>query len=101
MDQGPAITLLLVLSVVAANWPFFGARLLLVGPVRPERGFGWRLLELLLLGALVVGLGMWFEGHVGRRHPQDWAFYVTVLCLMLTYAFPGFAWRYLRRQHGQ
>lgn len=100
MNQSVAITVLLLIGVVLANWPFFSGRLLLVGPSRPERGFGWRLLEVLLLGAALVFVGFVWEDHMGRRHEQGWAFYVTMLCLMVTFAFPGFAWRFLRRQRG-
>lgn len=100
MDQSAALTLLMVVALVAANVPFFSPRVLLVGPRRPERGFGWRLLELLALAALVLLLGFGFEARIGQRHPQGWEFYVTVVCLVLTFAFPGFVWRYLRRRHG-
>lgn len=100
MNQTLAITVLLVLGVVLANWPFFTSRLLVVGPLRPDRGFGWRLLELLLLGSLLIAAGFAWEDRLGQRHPQGWAFYVTMLALMVTFAFPGFAWRFLRRQRG-
>lgn len=101
MEQGAALTLLMVLSLVLANAPFVSPRVLLVGPRRPQRAIGWRLLELLVLGSVTLLLGLAFEGRIGQRHPQDWQFYVTLLCLLLTFAFPGFAWRYLRRQHGE
>jgi hypothetical protein len=100
MDQGTALTLVLVAGLVLANVPFLSPRVLLLGPNRPQRAFGWRLLELLVLGALTLSLGWAFEAHMGQRHAQGWEFYVTALCLLLTFAFPGFAWRYLRRQHG-
>jgi hypothetical protein len=101
MEQGAALTLLMVLSLVLANAPFVSPRVLLVGPRRPQRAIGWRLLELLVLGSVTLLVGLAFEGRIGQRHPQDWQFYVTLLCLLLTFAFPGFAWRYLRRQHGE
>lgn len=100
MGQGAGLTLLLVVGLVLANAPFVSARVLLVGPRRPERAVGWRLLELLGLGLAWLALGLALEARIGQRHPQDWQFYVTLLCLLLTFAFPGFAWRYLRRRHG-
>lgn len=100
MNQSAAVTLSLLLLLVAANLPFLSPRLLIVGPLRPRRGFAVRLGELLLLGLAVLVLAFGFEAAVGQRHPQGWAFYVTLLCLLLTFAFPGFAWRYLRRGDG-
>jgi Protein of unknown function (DUF2818) len=97
MNQSAAVTITLLLLLVAANLPFLSPRVFGVGPRRPQRGFAARLGELLLLGSLVLALGLAFEAAVGQRHPQGWAFYVTLLCLLLTFAFPGFAWRYLRR----
>jgi len=88
---------LLLLLLAAANAPFLSARVLLLGPLRPQRGFGLRLLELLLLGGLWLGLALGLEAYQGQRHPQGWAFYAVLLCLLLTFAFPGFVWRYLRR----
>lgn len=88
---------LLIVAVLAANWPFFTERLLLVGPRRPGKALGWRLLELLLMTAAVIGLGWLIESRIGQRSPQDWQFFAVMLCLMLTFAFPGFVWRYLRR----
>lgn len=101
MNQSAAVTLTLLLLLVAANLPFVSPRLLLVGPRRPLRGFAVRLGELLLLGLLVLLAAFAFEGAIGQRHVQGWAFYVTLLCLLLTFAFPGFVWRYLRRRDGE
>lgn len=92
-----AVWLLLLVGFVAANLPFATERLLIIGPRRPGKALGWRLLELLLLTALTLGLGMLIESRIGQRSPQGWQFYAVALCLMLTFAFPGFTWRYLRR----
>jgi hypothetical protein len=93
---------LLAIGFIAANAPFFNERLLLVGPRSLDKGVGWRLLELLLLAALTIAMGMLVESRVGQRHPQAWPFYAAVLCLFVTFAFPGFVWRHLRRRaaHG-
>jgi Na+-driven multidrug efflux pump len=99
MNQSAAVSLTLLALIVLANLPFITARLFVMGPKWPERGFGWRLLELMSFGVLALLLGWFFEGQVGQRHDQGWVFYVTLLCLLLTFAFPGFAWRYLRRGH--
>ena len=90
--------LLLLIGFVAANLPFLTERLLLVGPHRAPKPLGWRLLELLLLSGLTIALGMAIEARIGQRAPQGWEFYAAALCLMITFAFPGFVWRILRRQ---
>ena len=90
--------LLLLVGFIAANLPFLTERLMLVGPRRAPKSLGWRLLELLLLSGLTIGLGMAIESRIGQRAPQGWEFYAAALCLMFTFAFPGFVWRILRRQ---
>ncbi len=86
--------------MVAANLPFASERLFLLIPVgRPEKSFWWRLLELLLL-YLAVGLaGMLLEARIGNVFAQAWGFYAVTGCLFIVLAFPGFAFRYLRKQH--
>lgn len=97
MTPGVAVWLTIVLAAVAANLPFLSERLLLVGPHRAPKAFGWRLLEWLLLGAGALGVGVALETHLGQRSPQGWEFYAAWVCLLATLAFPGFVWRYLRR----
>jgi len=59
-----------------------------------------RIVELLCFGAAVVALGMALEARIGQRQPQGWEFYAIVIFLFLTFAFPGFVWRILRRRRG-
>jgi hypothetical protein len=91
------VWLLLAAGFIAANLPFLTERLLLVGPRLSPKHFGWRLLELLLLAAVMVGIGLVVESRIGQRHPQGWQFYAVALCLFITFGFPGFVWRHLRR----
>lgn len=98
MTTESAVWLVLLLAVLAANLPFFNERLLLVGPRRAPKVFGWRLLELLLLGGGMLGVGMGLEGALGQRAPQKWEFYAAWACLFVTLGFPGFVWRYLVRR---
>jgi Protein of unknown function (DUF2818) len=101
MNTTVAVWLVLVVAILAANLPFLTERILLVGPRRVDKPFGWRLLELLLLGAATLVVGTALEIWIGQRAPQGWEFYAALGCLFLTLAFPGFVWRYLRRRRSE
>ncbi len=45
-------------------------------------------------GGLAMALERYFHGSV---YPQDWAFYVITFAFYWVLAFPGFVYRYLRR----
>ncbi|MES2958258.1 MAG: DUF2818 family protein [Pseudomonadota bacterium] len=100
MNPSAEIWLVLLVALVAANLPFVNERLFVLGPRRSPKALVWRLLELLLLGLAVLGLGMLLEARIGQRHPQGWQFYAAAACLFITFGFPGFVWRYLRRRRG-
>jgi Protein of unknown function (DUF2818) len=92
------VWLVLIAALIAANLPFVNERLFIVGPKRePQKILGWRLLELLLLFLATLGLGMALEARIGQRHEQGWEFYAAAFAMFVTFAFPGFIWRYLRR----
>jgi hypothetical protein len=92
-----AVWSVLLLTLLAANLPFFTERILLIGPRRAPKSLAWRALELLLLGAMTLGLGTMLEARLGQRHVQGWEFYAAFGFLFVTFAFPGFVWRYLRK----
>jgi hypothetical protein len=100
MNQSASVWLVLLVALVAANLPFVNERVLLVGPRREPKSLAWRLAELLLLAAMTLGLGLALEARLGQRHAQNWEFYAAALCLFVTFAFPGFVWRYLRKHRG-
>ena len=93
-----AAWLVILFAVVAANLPFVNERLLVVGPKRDPKALGWRLVELVLLYGATIGLGFALETRIGQRQPQGWEFYAAMASLFVTFAFPGFVWRYLRRR---
>ena len=97
MNHAAEVWAVILAALVLANLPFINERLFIVGPRRHPKALGWRLLELLLLYGLVLGVGWLLEDRIGRIHGQGWQFYVTMGALFLTFAFPGFVWRYLRR----
>ena len=100
MAHGAEVWLVLLAAIIAANLPFLSQRILIVGPKPAHKRFVWRLLELLLMAALSLGLGWALEARIGQLQDQGWAFYAAFGCLFLTFAFPGFVWRHLRRHHG-
>ena len=101
MNQSAAVFTVLVAAVIAANWPYFSERVLLVGPRRAPKNAWWRILELLLLSVATLWLGFGLESYLGQRQLQGWAFYAAAGCLFITLGFPGFVWRYLRRHRNE
>ena len=99
MDSSAAVWLVLLIAFVAANLPFVNERVFIVGPLRHPKVIGWRLLELVVLWGLTLGVGFALEARAGQIQPQGWEFYAALGFSFLTFAFPGFVWRYLRRRH--
>jgi len=99
MDSSAAVWLVLLIAFIAANLPFVNERVFIVGPARHPKVIGWRLLELVVLWGLTLAIGFALEARAGQVQPQGWEFYAALGFSFLTFAFPGFVWRYLRRRH--
>ncbi len=97
MNSAAAAWLVIVLTAVLANLPFANDRILAVGPTLRRKSLGWRAAELLVTCALALGAGLALEARIGQIQPQRWEFYAAFGFLFVTLAFPGFVWRYLRR----
>ena len=96
MSQSLFIALLLALALIAANLPFISQRLMLALPVPGgHKNLAWLVLELLLGYAIVGAIGMAMERALGQNQAQGWEFYAVTGALFLTFAFPGFVYRYL------
>lgn len=95
MTQTASIWLVLLLAFAAANLPFLTQRLLGVVPLARGKSLAVRLAELVLLYFIVGGIGLLLEQRAGQIAPQGWEFYAVTGALFLTFAFPGFVWRYL------
>jgi len=93
-----AVALVLLAALVAANLPFVNERLFVLGPRLASKSVAWRLLELLLYAGAVALLGRAIETSLGQASPVRWEFVAVWLCVFLTLSFPGFVWRYLRKQ---
>lgn len=92
-----AVWLVLLIAVIAANLPFVNERLFVIGPGRAPKVLGWRLLELVVFWAITLVVGFALEARAGQNQAQGWEFYAALGFAFLTFAFPGFVWRYLRR----
>ena len=101
VTQTVSTWLVLVLAFAAANLPFVSQRFLGVVPLRQGKNLGVRLGELVLLYLLVGGIGLLLEKRLGQIAPQGWEFYAITATLFLTFAFPGFVWRYLYKPRNQ
>jgi hypothetical protein len=88
----------LVLAFCAANLPFLTERLLGLAPLAHGKNLAIRLAELVVLYFVVGGIGLGLEKRAGQIAPQGWEFYAITAALFLTFAFPGFVWRYLHKR---
>jgi Protein of unknown function (DUF2818) len=90
--------LVIAVALVAANLPFLSNRVFGVFKYREGAKPLWlRLVELVVLYLAVGALALLIEYQQGQRYPQRWEFYAVTATLFLTFAFPGFVYRYLRK----
>lgn len=97
MSQTASTWLVIAAALAAANLPFLSARLFGVVALKQPKSLGVRLGELVVLYFAVGLLGRLLENRLGQAAPQNWEFYAVTAALFLTFAFPGFVWRYLVR----
>jgi hypothetical protein len=95
MGQTESVVLVILLALLAANWPFITQRLFGVLKLAQGKSLFVRLLELVALYFVVGGIGLLFEQRLGQIAPQKWEFYAITATAFITFAFPGFIWRYL------
>lgn len=100
MTQTASVWLVLLLAFCGANLPFLSDRLLGVLALPGGKGLAVRLGELVAMYFVVGGIGLLLEKRMGQVASQGWEFYAVTGALFLTFAFPGFVWRYLfKRRH--
>ncbi|QHJ01183.1 DUF2818 family protein [Xylophilus rhododendri] len=96
-----SVWLVLLVGLLAANLPFVSERLLgVVALKRGDKPGLARIGELVLLYFVAGAVGLFLEDRAGQIAPQGWEFYAVTGALFLTFAFPGFIWRYLLRRKG-
>jgi hypothetical protein len=95
MTQTASVWLVVVLALLAANLPFLNNRLLAVIPLARPKILAVRLAEMVFWYFVVGGIGLLLEQRAGQIAPQGWEFYAITATLFITFAFPGFVYRYL------
>ncbi len=95
MTQTASVWLVVVLALLAANLPFISNRLLAVLPLARPKMLAVRLAEMVFWYFVVGGIGLFLEQRAGQIAPQGWEFYAITGTLFITFAFPGFVYRYL------
>lgn len=95
MNQTASVWLVVVLALLAANLPFVSNRLLLVYRLANPKNLAVRLAELVFWYLVVGGVALLLEQRLGQIAPQGWEFYAITATLFITFAFPGFVFRYL------
>ena len=90
-----SVWLVVVVAVLSANLPFLSQRLLGVLPLPAGKPLALRAAELVLMYFVAGAVGLLLENHAGQIAPQGWEFYAVTGALFITFAFPGFIWRYL------
>jgi hypothetical protein len=98
MSQTLSVWVVVVSGLVAANLPFFTHRLFGLIRLASNKSLGIRLLELLVLYVVTGSLAVLLEHRAGQIAPQAWQFYAITGTLFITFAFPGFVYRYLLKR---
>lgn len=102
MDVSLSSWFVILLAAIAANLPFINERLFAVISLKQNKKPVWaRLVELLVLYAILGTVAYGLESRIGNAFPQGWEFYAVTACLFIVLAYPGFVLRYLRRRHDQ
>jgi tryptophan-rich sensory protein len=95
MSQTASVWLVVTLAFLAANLPFVSNRLLAVYRLSRPKMLAVRFAEMVVWYFVVGGIGVYLEHSVGQIAPQGWEFYAITATLFITFAFPGFVYRYL------
>ena len=95
MSQTASVWLVVLLALLVANLPFISNRLFGVIALKTPKNLAVRLAEMVVWYLVAGGLGLYLEQRNGQIAPQGWEFYAITGTLFLTFAFPGFTYRYL------
>jgi hypothetical protein len=99
MSQTASVWLVVLMALLLANLPFISNRLFSVLALKMPKNLGTRLAEMVVWYFVAGGLGLYLEQQTGQIAPQGWEFYAITGTLFITFAFPGFTYRYLFKHH--
>ena len=100
MSQTASVWLVVMAALLLANLPFISNRLFVFYALVSPKSLALRLAELVVGYFMVGGLGLFLEQRSGQIAVQGWEFYAITGTLFVTFAFPGFVYRYLfKRRH--
>jgi Protein of unknown function (DUF2818) len=100
MSTAWAVWVVVVFALSAANLPFFTTRVFGLVMLKSPKNVGVRLAELMTLYFVIGIVALLLEKRAGQIAPQTWEFYAVTAALFLTFAFPGFVYRYLLKRSG-
>ena len=100
MSQTASVWLVVMAALLLANLPFISNRLFVLYALSSSKSLALRLAELVVGYFMVGGLGLFLEQRSGQIAVQGWEFYAITGTLFVTFAFPGFVYRYLfKKRH--
>ncbi|QJC57014.1 hypothetical protein HC248_02325 [Polaromonas vacuolata] len=99
MTQNVSVWITVLFALLAANLPFLSRRLFLVIALKSPKNLATRFAELVVFYFVAGSLGLLLEQRLGQIAPQGWEFYAITGTLFVTFAFPGFIYRYLFKHH--
>lgn len=95
MTQTASVWVVVLVALLLANLPFVSNRLFAVLALKSPKNLATRLAEMVIWYFVAGGLGLFLEQRAGQIAPQGWEFYAITGALFITFAFPGFTYRYL------
>ncbi|MES2911629.1 MAG: DUF2818 family protein [Pseudomonadota bacterium] len=95
MTQTASVWVVVLVALLVANLPFVSNRLFAVLALKSPKNLATRLAEMVVWYFVAGGLGLLLEQSAGQIAPQGWEFYAITGALFITFAFPGFTYRYL------
>jgi hypothetical protein len=93
VSQNAYVYLVIGLALLAANLPFLAFNTFR----KQSTSLPLRLVALFLAYFVVGAIGFAIESMLGKTTGQGWEFYAITLALFVTFASPGFIYRYLLR----
>jgi hypothetical protein len=95
MSQTASVWLVVLMALLGANLPFISNRLFAVYALKGPKNLAVRVGEMVFWYLVVGAIALLLEQHGGQIAPQGWEFYAITGTLFITFAFPGFVYRYL------